>query len=111
MEQILNNLEVEKGHVTRDQLNLEQCVASYNKLPVVPKKLYRGYKRRNALYYMNQKGKKVYLNQQQKDRLVNGRLPGVLQPIPERHQQPDMNIIPQAVFRTVDEQLAMARML
>ena len=104
----MNALETEKANVTRDQLNLEQCMSSYNKLPVVPKKLYRGYKRRNALYYVNQKGKKVYLNQQQKERLTHGKLPGVAGAVPNRYHP---QIIPQSVFQSVDEQLAIARQM
>jgi len=88
-------------------LSLQQCNSAYYKLPVVPKALFRG--PRGALFYINQRGKKVYLNAPQKDRYANARLPGVVQrpgPYPLAAVE-----IPDSVFSRVDRQLLVARRL
>jgi hypothetical protein len=60
----------------KTDLKLKQCTNGYIRLPVVPKRLYRGIK--GALYYINPIGKKVFLNGRQKDALNRQSLPGVV---------------------------------
>ena len=74
-------------------LNLDQCKQGYIRLPTVPKKLYRG--SRGALFYVNQKGNRVFLNTPQKARLAQQRLPGVVGAPPVPPPPPNPNAAPQ----------------
>jgi hypothetical protein len=84
---------------------LKQCKAGYFQLPVVPKKLFKG--RGESMYYMNQKGKKVYLNRPQKERLAESRLPGIVS-INGVVGAPASPVFP-VNYRHADDLLAMAR--
>lgn len=88
-----------------DSLQLAQCQKGYFKLPIVPKKLYTG--SRGGLFYINQKGKAVYLNTPQKQRMAQNKLPGIVNPpgnfVPGQ--------IPTSVFHRIDEQLQLAQQI
>lgn len=83
-------------------LNLKQCEKGYFKLPIVPKDLYRG--ARGGLYYINQHGKRVYLNRPQKFRMSENRLPGIINPDPANIQY-NAAIIPLSVFARANRQI------
>ncbi len=86
-------------------LSLKQCEAGYVRLPVVPKRLYSGPKR--GLFYINQKGKRVYLNRPQKHRMAQNKLPGLTNaPGVVPVFAPGQN--PEAVFARIDQQIRAA---
>jgi hypothetical protein len=91
-------------------LQLQQCQQGYIRLPVVPKMLYRG--PRDALYYINQKGNRVYLKRDQKQKLQENKLLGVVATaegvIPDDY---DPNQIPESVFRRIDRNLQLAQIM
>lgn len=92
-------------------LQLKQCQQGYIRLPVVPKILYRG--PRDAIYYVNQKGNRVYLKRDQKQKLLQNKLVGVVPTadgafVPDDY---DPNQIPESVFRRVNENLQLAQIM
>lgn len=82
---------------------LQQCSAGYFKLPVVPKALYQG--DRGALFYINQKGHRVYLNARQKEAFAAGQLPGVTTP------RALVNADPRALFTRVRRRIQASRVV
>lgn len=134
-EQLQQLLNQEIASSLGKSLSLDQCKQGYIRLPIVPKQLSRG--PRGSLFYVNQKGRRVYLNGPQKNRLAEQKLPGVIGvpavldagPLPRRHRRsPDPEFgqgppgsagnpvfipgqLPQSVFQRVDAQLAIAQRL
>ena len=85
-------------------LRLKQCSDGYYRLRVVPKRLYQG--ERGGLFYINQRGNLVYLNDGQKRRMMARQLPGLQNP----EQIPDFYYgqIPQPIFERIERQLNQA---
>ena len=81
-------------------LSLKQCTAGYQKLQVVPKRLYRG--PRGGLFYVNQRGKLVYLNGPQKERMPG--VPGIIDP-PGPNPDFVAGQVHESVFLRVNRQL------
>jgi hypothetical protein len=90
-------------------LKLKQCQQGYIRLPVVPKMLYKG--PRDALYYINQKGNRVYLKRDQKQKLQENKLLGVVGAPQGVVEDYDPNEIPQSVFRRVNQNLQLAQVM
>ena len=91
-----------------EELALVQCQQGYQRLKIVPKHLYRG--PRQGLFYVNQRGKRVYLNAAQHLRLQDSRIPGVVAP-PGGNPPFHAAEIPESVFLRVDRQLVLAQQL
>lgn len=105
-QQLLQEAQSELARGLGRDLSLQQCKTGYIKLPVVPKKLHRGPK--GGLFYVNQKGKQVYLNSPQKDRLALEKLPGVVEP-PGGNPPPFVaGQVPDSVFERINREIRAA---
>lgn len=65
-----------KAEALKAGATIEQMESAYYKLPVVPKPLIQG--PRGGVYYVNARGRKVYLKVEQQRQLAAGDLPGCI---------------------------------